>query len=248
MCDTLEREMGQDLKNSQQGTENGKKRESKINLSLLYLNLNLDNNFRLFFSFSEPETTAVTQMTRGKKIYLAAKELRDTEETFLNVLTMLDVDFREFITEKNPNDIIIPQASFEEIFSNMNMLRNLSEANLKEFRECIKNWQEPDKTKIAHVLVKQGYFLQMFGQYTNDYTKNHQLFLELLEKFPKFKEAVLEFQSRDCCQNLPITGFFLKPCQRLAQYKLLMENYKKKLFPVSIDYQDACKALGIISI
>ena len=26
MCDTLEREMGQDLKNSQQGTENGKKR------------------------------------------------------------------------------------------------------------------------------------------------------------------------------------------------------------------------------
>ena len=36
MCDTLEREMGQDLKNSQQGTENGKKknRDSKINLSL----------------------------------------------------------------------------------------------------------------------------------------------------------------------------------------------------------------------
>ena len=183
-------------------------------------------------------------MTRGKKIYLAAKELRDTEETFLNVLTMLDVDFREFITEKNPNDIIIPQASFEEIFSNMNMLRNLSEANLKEFRECIKNWQEPDKTKIAHVLVKQGYFLQMFGQYTNDYTKNHQLFLELLEKFPKFKEAVLEFQSRDCCQNLSITGFFLRPCQRLGQYKLLMDNYKKKLFPVSVDFQDACEALG----
>ena len=27
MCDTLERDMGQDLKNSQQGTENGKKKE-----------------------------------------------------------------------------------------------------------------------------------------------------------------------------------------------------------------------------
>ena len=26
MCDTLERDMGQDLKNSQHGTENGKKR------------------------------------------------------------------------------------------------------------------------------------------------------------------------------------------------------------------------------
>ena len=30
MCDTLEREMGQDLKNSQQGTENGKKKRIEI--------------------------------------------------------------------------------------------------------------------------------------------------------------------------------------------------------------------------
>ena len=52
MCDTLEREMGQDLKNSQQGTENGKKelREQNQPFSLL-LNLNLDNNFRLVFFY-----------------------------------------------------------------------------------------------------------------------------------------------------------------------------------------------------
>ena len=50
------------------------------------------------------------------------------------------------------------------------------------------------------------------------------------------------------CQNLKISSYFLNPVQRLPRYKLLLENYLKKLnAEEDLDYQNAVKALEVVS-
>ena len=195
-------------------------------------------------------TTTSTKLSKSQKIFKAAEELKNTEDTFLTIITMLDVDFKKFITEKNNIIEIVPQAKFNEIFSNMTMIRHLSNILYKDFCDCIEKWSEPNDCKIAHVLVKKGDFLKIFADYSKDYYKNIPLFQELLNDNPKFKEAVFEFQKRDCCQNLPISGFFLKPVQRIPQYQMLMKEYLKQISKVDNihpDKADAEAALDIVT-
>ena len=171
---------------------------------------------------------------------------------------MLDVDFRNFITEQNENDMIVPQSKFEEIFSNITSLRSLSNALLKDFQKCIENWNEPYNCKIAHVLVKKGPYLKMFAGYCKDYYKNIPLIHELITMYPNFKEALIEFEKKDCCRNLAITSFFDVPVQRITKYQLIMREYVKQITKADAKYNkrfesnihpdkaDAIKALEIV--
>ena len=60
-------------------------------------------------------------------------------------------------------------------------------------------------------------YFRIFYTYTNDYKKNSELFLELQEKYPKFKNAVNLFQQTPICNNKPITTYLLEPVQRLPR-------------------------------
>ena len=187
----------------------------------------------------------------NNKVYKAALELMVTEEKFLNCITVLDVDFRNFITEQNKNDKIVPQRKFNEIFSNINVIRNFSNVLLNDFRLCFENCYDPYELKIAHVLVKEGAFLKMYAEYSKDYYKNIPLFQELVKKYPKFKKAVRQFENHDCCENKAITWFFDEPFQRIPRYQLLMKEYLKQISNecnnCHPDKADAEKALDIVT-
>ena len=195
--------------------------------------------------------STMTKMTIDEKIFKAAEEFMISEKTFLEIITMLDVDFRNFINEKNEVDEIVPQHEFSDIFSNMEMIRNLSGILLDDFSDCIKNWSEPDNCKIAHVLIKKGDFLKIFADYGNDFRKNMpHLFDELLTKHPRFKDAVNEYEKQECCRCLPISSFFIKPVQRIPQYQMLMKEYLKQISKtqnVHPDKEDAEIALDIVT-
>ena len=194
-----------------------------------------------------------TKMTykNGERIFKAAEEIKTSEETFNSIITMLQVDFRSYINERNENNEIVNQIKFSEIFSNMESIKNLSDSLLKDFTDCIEKWCEPDNCKIAHVLLKKGAYLKLFADYTKDYYPNQPLFQQLLKNFPEFENAVLEFQKLDCCNNIPITGFLIKPVQRLPQYEMLMKNYLKEISKEDIiihpDKANAQAALGIVT-
>jgi FYVE/RhoGEF/PH domain-containing protein 5/6 len=177
------------------------------------------------------------------KTYLAAREIMTTEKTFLNVLHMLDISFREFITSRNAKNELLPQSDFNKIFSNISTLRALSGELLKDLQFRIDHWHDHDK--IADIMVKNGAFLKMFCVYTKDF-KNATIEV-LLGKYPKFKEAVKEFEAQESCRNMPISSFFLKPVQRLPQYQLMFQNYIKKLDENDADFEDAVKALEVVT-
>ena len=90
--------------------------------------------------------------TKYEEARLAANEIMTTEAKFQTDLHLLDVDFRNFITEKNENDKIVPQSEFEKLFSNIPALRQLSDELLKSFQECMAKWNDSNRTDIAKVL------------------------------------------------------------------------------------------------
>ena len=202
----------------------------------------------IFFLLAVDGVIAST-MTIGEKIFKAAEEVMISEKTFLTIITMLDVDFRSFIDERNTDSEIVPHAKFYEIFSNMGMIRNLSSILFNDFSDRIENWC--DNYKIADVLIMKGDFLKIFADYGNDYHKNMPHLLdELLANYPRFKEAVNEYEKQECCRCMPISSFFIKPVQRIPQYQMLMKEYLKQISKtqnVHPDKEDAEIALDIVT-
>ena len=56
-----------------------------------------------------------------------------------------------------------------------------------------------------------------------------------------------EFEKFPQCRNLKMSHYFLKPIQRLPQYKLLLEDYLRNLNTNSPDYDDTAAALTIVT-
>ena len=100
---------------------------------------------------------------------------------------------------------------------------------------------------MADVIVKKGPFLKLYTTYIREFSAVNYHFDECCAKYPKFAKLVKDFEKRDCCRNLKLQHFMLKPVQRLPQYRMLLDNYLKYLPEDSIDFDDTTDALRIVS-
>ena len=182
------------------------------------------------------------------KSYQAAKEILTTERTYNKSLNLL-FKFQKFILKSSvdeySNELIVPKNEFIKIFSNLFSLKSLSDAFCKDFQKRIEGWEE--SPLIADILAKNGPFLGIYYQYTEEYSENGVNLEKLKDKYPKFKKAVQDFEGKPECGNLKISSFFLNPVQRLPRYKLLLENYLKRLEESDLDYANAVKALDVVA-
>lgn len=183
---------------------------------------------------------------KANEAFKVARELMTSERAFVNVLHLLNITFREFVASKNDAGQLLPQAEFEKVFSNMKELLILNGDLLKDFETRIENWEQLG-CRIADIIVRKGHFLKMYASYVKDFPIISTHYEDCLEKYPKFKKCVEEFEAMEICKHLRVPFYMLKPVQRLPQYKLLFENYIKCLSEDNPDYQDAVKALDIVS-
>jgi len=96
------------------------------------------------------------------------------------------------------------------------------------------------------VIVKKGHFLKLYTHYIADFESLCVHLEQCSKKYPQFKAVVSEFE-KEHCQNLRLSHYFLKPVQRLPQYKLMLEEYMKHLEPNSLDFDDTTQALTIVA-
>ena len=182
------------------------------------------------------------------KTFQAAKEILTTEKTYNKSMNLL-FSFKHYIENYSIDEFstvpIVPKEEFIKLFSNLQSLKNLSDAFCKDLQKRIEGWEECQK--IADIIAQNGPFLKIYYQYTEEYTENGVNLEKLKDKYPKFKKAVADFESRPECGNLKISSFFLNPVQRLPRYKLLLENYLKRLEHSDIDYPNAVKALEVVA-
>ena len=182
-----------------------------------------------------------------RKVFYIAKEIMTSEKTYVDVLKLVNIDFRDFVQKARleSKSGILPDHDFVKLFSNLPELMMLNEDLLRDFEDRVANWDR--LKKIADVIIKKGPYLKLYTVYIRDFSAMNFHFDEVCQRYPKFGKLVKEFERLPRCQNLKLKHFMLKPVQRLPQYKLLLEDYLKHLDQDSEDFDDTTLALKIVS-
>lgn len=209
---------------------------------------------------SDSETTFLTSQScfedqllsdasehRKSKKYCIARELMTSEQVFVDVLKLLNEDFRAVVFHANNRNgqKVIPEMVLDHILRYLPQLQNLNQDLLKDLTERIERWDEVGR--ISDVIVKKGPFLKLYSAYIKDFESMTAALDDACRKFPGFAQVVKEFETSERCRKLGLKHYMLKPVQRIPQYKLLLEDYLKHLSVDSSDYEDTVTALGIVS-
>lgn len=174
-----------------------------------------------------------------RKLYFIASELTTTEAQFVDKMNLLARELKS-IAEKH-----LPKEQTAELFKYLDVLRNVSDYLLSQLQESLTVYK--DNHKIAHVLVQIGPFLNCYSCFMVEFDKIKSMFDDCLRRYPSFASDVRDFELSDRCQKLSVKHYLLKPVQRIPQYRLLLEDYLKNLPEGHVDYDDAVKALAIVS-
>ena len=180
-----------------------------------------------------------------RKVYYIAKEIMTSEKVYVDVLKLLNIDFRNFIQDarRNSKSQIIPTEQFLKIFSNLPEIMMLNSELLRDFEDRVQNWTK--YRKISDIIVKKGPYLKLYTTYVQNYSTMTSHFEASCERWPKFRRLVREFEQFPQCRNLKLSHYLLKPIQRLPQYKLLLEVRNHKISCCVIYY--LCITICIIS-
>lgn len=111
--------------------------------------------------------------------------------------------------------------------------------------ERITDWEI--HKKISDVIVRKGPFLKLYSAYIKEFQSQCDYLEECCQRFPLFAKVVKDFEATERCSKLSIRHYMLKPVQRIPQYRLLLEDYLKKLPDGSVDYIDTQTALVVVS-
>lgn len=174
-----------------------------------------------------------------KKLFYVAQELTLSEESFVDALVLLNVEFRAVAEKTLPSDVSAG------IFKHLNELMCVSSVLLKELQDALLKW--PETKKISHILVKVGPFLKIYSSYMGDFEQINKSYDEAVNRFVTFSSALKEFELNPRCKKLSVKHYLLKPVQRIPQYRLLLEDYLRKMSEDHQDYEDTRKALEIVS-
>lgn len=180
-------------------------------------------------------------------VYLTAKELATSEEAYIEALRLIVFrlkDFLEEYCEKNGIQRLIPQTDLLKIISSLPQLLSLNEDLYHDLKSRVDNWAE--NPKIADVIIKKGPFLKLYTTYIKEFETVCSHLDECRNRYPKFAEALSEFETLPICKSLNLKHYMLKPVQRIPQYRLLLQKYLNHIDVNTEEYTNSQKALEII--
>ena len=190
------------------------------------------------------ESPPDTPEERRKKI---ASELLETEERYVERLELLNVKFREVLTRGNEQQEkpVVPELAVKQIFSNVHQIHQLNQTLLDQLRDRLKNWDKDPR--LGDIMIRIAPFLKLYSDYVANFDAANSVLNDCLTREKKFAAIVVDFEKDPVCENLKISHFMLEPVQRLTRYKLLFEDYLKRLPEDALDRKETESALKIIS-
>ncbi|XP_046851919.1 FERM, ARHGEF and pleckstrin domain-containing protein 2-like [Xenia sp. Carnegie-2017] len=200
-------------------------------------------------SLSSPLSTYRSADSLDTKIpigtaYHVAREILQTERTYVKDLEVITIAFRNAVFEKEafPDDVK------ELLFSNFDPLYDYHCLFLGQLQQKLTQW-EIDESNDCHKIG--DIMLSCISQMKNfiGIVRNHEKVLLALYKTtkssPEFKKLYKEFELQPVCY-LSLNAFILKPSQRLIYYKFIMEKLVQFYTTGHADYQDSKVSLETI--
>uniref|UniRef100_A0A0A9Y4P8 FYVE, RhoGEF and PH domain-containing protein 6 n=2 Tax=Lygus hesperus TaxID=30085 RepID=A0A0A9Y4P8_LYGHE len=208
-------------------------------------NTSFENSSVSFNTSIEPYDGAPSDATRtgskGNRAFLIAKEFVTTEQTYVQALRLLVVDFKKHLED---NDCT--SGEYDKVVSTLPQLLEFHKGLLIELEQRVRDWT--DRPQIADVIVKTFPFLKLYTSYMKDFEAQQNALEDCCSRNPRFYQALFSFENSEVCRKLTLKHYMLKPVQRIPQYRLLLERYLSHLDNGSGDseWENAKAALTIV--
>ena len=192
-----------------------------------------------------------------QKVFLIASEMLSTEESYVKELRIIEEMFHERIE----NEKLFSQEILRQMFANVRtmyqfhqqfLLPSLQErmAAWKEQKEkfIIKNkgTNDDSQQKVGDIFVEKAPFLTMYTTYIENFDNAMNTIDKQRKRNKKFAAIMDEIQAAPELHRLSLQHHMLAPVQRIPRYKLLLEDYIKRLPEGSSDLDSATKALELV--
>jgi len=185
-----------------------------------------------------------------QKVFLIASEMLSTEVQYVNVLRIIEESFHVRVEMEN----LFQPDMLRVMFANIRTIYNFH-ANflLPKLQERMDSWKEAKNTflsgisvddpspneKIGDIFVAQAPFFKMYGEYLEHFDNAMNTINKKYQKNKKFAALMDEIHALPSLQKLTLQNHMLAPVQRIPRYKLLLEDYIKRLPENSPDLKDA---------
>ncbi|KAL9964479.1 hypothetical protein ACROYT_G028125 [Oculina patagonica] len=180
--------------------------------------------------------------------YNVARELLNTERTFVKDLEVITIAFRDVVSE----DGVLPEPTRKLLFSTFDPIYDFHCSFLAELEQRMNLWdasgapRTEESPRMGDLMLRN---MKQIKRYLHHLKRHDQVMLELEDATTTYKDfevAYKEFETQKVCY-LPFNAFILKPSQRIVHYKYLLERLLKFYPREHIDYQDTRSALDEVN-
>lgn len=199
-----------------------------------------------------------------------AKELRDTEESYVQ---SLDLCIRRYLLPLRNGSwnkkLVLEKSTLKDLFSDIEIIYNVNSVLLKMLNEAMRHWGP--STQLGSIFVYIMNFLKVYTNYVSVADTQLSTYDSLLKNnklFPKFAEAVRNgldvdpsvatdknsSPAKDSAVTpkpegetkpmLDIPGYLIMPIQRVPRYFMLLERLLKHTWKEHRDYPDLEKSVN----
>jgi len=180
-----------------------------------------------------------------KKIWNIVNEILATEKAYTKRLHLLEKFQSRLLSEAKENNIV-PEKVVTEIFSNLSSICTFHATMLlPDLEKRITNWSANEK--IGDIFKTLGHCLKLYSDYVKNFDHATTTLNQWMKKSPKFASIIEELQKQPECEHLTLQHHMLGPIQRVPRYRLLLQDYLKKLPKDSPDRAEAEESLSVIS-
>ena len=192
-----------------------------------------------------------------QKVFLVASEMLSTEESYMNELRIIEEMFHVRVENEN---LVTPDV-LKKMFANIRTIYQFHQQGLlPSLQERMTAWKNqkdnfsaeidkenecPDQ-KIGDIFVKNAPYLRMYSEYIENFDNAMNTIDKQRKKNKKFAAMMEEIQASPELHRLSLQHHMLSPVQRIPRYKLLLEDYIKRLPENSSDLENAKKALELV--
>jgi hypothetical protein len=168
---------------------------------------------------------------RAAKRLMIVKELRSTEESYVNALQKMKKEFMEpLLTTKRG---LLPQDKVKTIFSDVGIIHMINRDFLRELNQLfddIPDLEANIEAKIGDLFLRRAATFKLYSNYVNNYDVAEMTMHDCLRKFKPFAQFLEEVSDKlleEGLRQTDLASHLILPIQRLPRYSLLLSDLIK---------------------
>ncbi len=164
-----------------------------------------------------------------------AKELLETEQTYVNSLDMMiRLYMKPLLASARTADPIMPRSKVQTIFSVVEVMTNLNKVLLDDLKKRLDVWHVDQV--LGDIFLTMGDYLKVATQFVNNYETAVATISGELKTNARFKQFYEEMREQPECKRNDLKAFLIMPVQRIPRYEMLLRELIRKTPKDHADY------------